>query len=65
MKLEMESQIKQLRIPNYDLTMEIASGFCCFDEKLDMSLRDTMKRADINMYERKQRMKQEAEQETE
>lgn len=64
-KLEMESQIKQLRIPNYDLTMEIASGFCCFDEKLDMSLRDTMKRADINMYERKQRMKQEAEQETE
>ena len=56
-KLEMESQIKQLRIPNYDLTMEIASGFCRFNEKLDMNLRDTMKRADENMYERKQRMK--------
>lgn len=58
-KLEMESQIKQLRIPNYELTMGIASGFCNYDEKQDMSLRDTMKRADLNMYERKQRMKQE------
>lgn len=64
-KLEMESQIKQLRIPNYDLTMQIASGFCRFDEKLDMNLRDTMKRADINMYERKQRMKQEDREEAE
>ena len=64
-KLEMESQIKQLRIPNYELTMQIASGFCRFDEKLDMNLRDTMKRADINMYERKQRMKQEDREEAE
>ena len=64
-KLEMELQIKQLRIPNYDLTMEIASGFCRFDEKLYMNLRDTMKRADINMYERKQRMKQEDREEAE
>ena len=64
-KQEMESQIKQLRIPNYELTMQIASGFCRFDEKLDMSLRDTMKRADLNMYERKQRMKQEDREEAE
>ncbi len=56
-KTEMELQIKQLKIPNYDLNMEIASGFCNFDEKQDMSLRDTMKRADLNMYERKQEMK--------
>lgn len=56
-KVEMESQISQLRIPNYDLHMEIASGFCPFDENLDKTLRDTMKRADSNMYERKQQMK--------
>lgn len=58
-KEEMESQIRQLRIPNYELHMEIASGFCVFDEGLDKTLRDTMKRADINMYERKQQMKME------
>lgn len=56
-KEEMESQIRQLRIPNYELHMEIASGFCIFDEGLDKTLRDTMKRADSNMYERKQQMK--------
>lgn len=58
-KEEMELQIRQLRIPNYELHMEIASGFCIFDEGLDKTLRDTMKRADINMYERKQQMKME------
>jgi len=56
-KEEMELQISQLRIPNYELHMEIASGFCIFDEGLDKTLRDTMKRADGNMYERKQQMK--------
>lgn len=58
-KEEMELQIRQLRIPNYELHMEIASGFCIFDEGLDKTLRDTMKRADINMYERKHQMKME------
>lgn len=57
-KIEMEARIEQLHIPNYDLHMAIASGFAVYDADKDNSLRDTMKRADVNMYDRKMQLKE-------
>lgn len=47
-----------LCIPRYELRMEIASGYAHFEVDLDKNLRDTMKRADMRMYERKTRLKE-------
>lgn len=55
---EMEVRISAIHIPNFELHMEIASGFAIFDDENDTSLRDTMKRADANMYERKMQLKE-------
>lgn len=50
---KMEERIGALCIPHYELRMEIASGYAHFEPDSDKNLRDTMKRADMRMYERK------------
>lgn len=52
-KKEMEQHVDQLRVPGCDFKMGIASGCCIFDSEKDQSLRDTMKRADEDMYNNK------------
>lgn len=60
-KKEMEDHVDKLRIPGCDLKMGIASGCCIFDLDKDQSLRDTMKRADVDMYNNKIKLKKGAE----
>lgn len=60
-KKEMEQHIEKLKIPRCDLKMGIASGCCIYDSAKDQSLRDTMKRADEDMYNNKVRLKKGAE----
>ncbi|MDE7322041.1 MAG: GGDEF domain-containing protein [Lachnospiraceae bacterium] len=60
-KKEMEQHIDKLRIPGCDLKMGIASGCCIYDFDKDQSLRDTMKRADVDMYNNKLILKKGAE----
>lgn len=55
---KMELRMKELHIPGYDLHMEISSGYAVFDAASDQSLKDTMKRADGRMYERKKALKE-------
>lgn len=43
----------------HDIPMAIAAGFAVFDAKQDETLQDTVKRADAEMYNRKQELKQE------
>lgn len=50
---QMEERMRKLCVPNYQFHMEIASGYACFQGNKDKTLRDTMKRADELMYERK------------
>lgn len=52
-KDEMENRVSALRIPGCDIKMEIASGYCKYESDKDQSLRDTMRRADEEMYENK------------
>lgn len=54
---KMELRMKELHIPGYDVHMAISSGYASFDAAGDHSLRDTMKRADERMYERKKELK--------
>lgn len=54
---KMEMRMKELHIPGYDLHMEVSSGYASFDASGDKSLKDTMKRADERMYERKKELK--------
>ena len=54
---KMELRMKELHIPGYDVHMEISSGYAYFDAAGDHSLKDTMKRADGRMYERKKELK--------
>ena len=49
--------MSSLRIPSIDLHMAISSGFASFDATLDKHIRDTMKRADEEMYNRKMEYK--------
>lgn len=60
-KREMEQHVDRLRVPGCDFKMGIASGCCIFDSEKDQSLRDTMKRADDDMYHNKVRLKNGAE----
>ena len=54
---KMEMRMKELHIPGYDVHMEVSAGYAVFDAGGDQSLRDTMKRADGRMYERKKELK--------
>lgn len=56
-KDEMENRVSALRIPGCDIKMEIASGYCKYESDKDQSLRDTMRRADEEMYENKATLK--------
>lgn len=60
-KEELEQHVDRLCVPGCDFKMGIASGCCIFDPKKDQSLRDTMKRADEDMYNNKVLLKNGAE----
>lgn len=60
-KKEMERHVDRLRVPYCEFKMGIASGCCFFDSEKDQSLRDTMKRADEDMYNNKVLLKNGAE----
>lgn len=52
-----ENYLETLRMPNYQLHMELSAGYAAFNSKFDYNLRDTMKRADELMYQRKTELK--------
>jgi diguanylate cyclase (GGDEF)-like protein len=52
-----ENYMASLKMPSSDLHMEISAGYAEFDSSLDHTLRDTMKRADELMYQRKMELK--------
>lgn len=56
----LEEQMHSISTLDDSLHMEVSSGFANFDSHKDSSLRDTMKRADEQMYKRKQELKGEA-----
>lgn len=53
----MEAQIRDKNTHGDTLQMAIASGYAAFDDSKDKDLHDTMKRADAEMYCRKQELK--------
>ena len=55
---KMELRMKELHVPGYDVHMQISSGYASFDATHDQNLKDTMKRADGRMYERKKKLKE-------
>lgn len=55
---KMEKRMRALHVLGYDLHMEISSGYAAFDAGQDKNLRDTMKRADALMYQRKKQLKE-------
>lgn len=57
---EMEQRIADFYMEGADgarITMAIASGYAAFDPEQDSDLKETMKRADVRMYERKKQLK--------
>lgn len=56
-RMKLEQRMNELHVHGYDLHMEISSGYALFDPAKDQSLKDTMKRADARMYERKKQLK--------
>lgn len=57
---EMEQRIADFQMEGDnapDITMAIASGYAAFDPSEDSDLKETMKRADVRMYERKKQLK--------
>jgi diguanylate cyclase (GGDEF)-like protein len=52
-----EDYMGTLKMPSSDLHMGISAGFAQFNPSLDHTLRDTMKRADELMYQRKIELK--------
>jgi PleD family two-component response regulator len=46
-----------LKLSSPDLHMEVSAGYAEFNANLDHNLRDTMKRADELMYQRKMQLK--------
>lgn len=57
---EMELRIADFHVEGDnapDITMAIASGYAAFDSSVDNDLKETMKRADVRMYERKKQLK--------
>jgi len=53
----MEEEIASKNDTNDVLPMEISAGYAIYDELLDKTLHDTMKRADQEMYRRKEELK--------
>lgn len=57
---EMEQRIADFHVEGDnapDITMAIASGYAAYDSSVDSDLKETMKRADVRMYERKKQLK--------
>lgn len=59
----MEAQIRNKNAHDDTLQMAIASGYAAFDALQDNDLHDTMKRADAEMYRRKEELKNHSSQE--
>lgn len=57
----LEEKMKELRLPGFHAAMEVAAGYAVFDPERDQNIKDTMKRADKCMYERKRKLKEEKE----
>lgn len=58
-KEKLERKMREMRVPGYNLAMEAAAGYALFEPDEDKTLRDTMKRADALMYQRKKELKAE------
>jgi diguanylate cyclase (GGDEF)-like protein len=56
-RTQIENYMSTLKMPSSDLHMGISAGFAAFDSKIDDNLKDTMKRADELMYQRKTELK--------
>jgi diguanylate cyclase (GGDEF)-like protein len=56
-RTQIENYMSTLKMPSSDLHMGISAGFAAFDSKIDTNLKDTMKRADELMYQRKAELK--------
>jgi diguanylate cyclase (GGDEF)-like protein len=56
-RTHIEDYMATLKMPSSDLHMEISAGYATFDVELDANLKDTMKRADELMYQRKLELK--------
>jgi diguanylate cyclase (GGDEF)-like protein len=56
-RTHIESYMETLKMPSSDLHMEISAGYTRFSPDSDVNLRDTMKRADELMYNRKLELK--------
>lgn len=50
---ELQEHISTLRVPGCEIEMGIAAGYCQYAAVKDSSLRDTMRRADEDMYQNK------------
>ena len=53
----MNERAKKLSEQYFEGKMGIASGYAQFDDKIDLSFDDTVKRADMLMYDQKEQMK--------
>ena len=53
----MEAQIDSQNTENDTIPMNISAGYAIYDASLDKTLNDTMKRADEEMYKRKEELK--------
>lgn len=60
LRASIEEQMAAIHTLQDSLRMEVSSGFSSFDSFNDSTLRDTMKRADERMYQRKLELKGEA-----
>ncbi len=60
LQASIEQQMNDMFTLEDSLHMAVASGYACFDSSKDTNLRDTMKRADEQMYKRKIELKGEA-----
>jgi diguanylate cyclase (GGDEF)-like protein len=56
-RTHIEEYMSTLKMPSSDLHMEVSTGYAKFDPNIDHSLKDTMKRADKLMYQRKMELK--------
>jgi diguanylate cyclase (GGDEF)-like protein len=56
-RTHIEDYMATLKMPSSDLHMGISAGYAVFDSKSDDNLKDTMKRADELMYQRKVELK--------
>jgi diguanylate cyclase (GGDEF)-like protein len=56
-RTSIEDYMSALKMPSSDLHMGISAGFAEFNANIDLNLKDTMKRADEYMYQRKLELK--------